>query len=199
MKALFDFIIEPVGDRYNNKKSIEDSELILNTELHNHNYSNRVAKVIAVPSEIETEIEVGDEIIVHHNVFRRFKDIRGEEKNSKSYYKDNIYFASEDQVYAYKRCCGWMACKGFNFVKPIKENKMFSTNFEKEGVGVLYAKDPDLHTVEDGDLIGFKPGAEYEFVINSQRVYRVPTNSITIKYEYQGNEEEYNPSWTQSS
>jgi len=137
MKALYDFIIEPVGDRYNNKKEIEGSELILNTELHNHNYSNRVAKVIAVPSEIETEIEIGDEIIVHHNVFRRFKDIRGVEKNSRSYYKDNIYFASQDQVYAYKRCCGWMSCRGFNFVKPITETKMFSVDFEKEGMGVL--------------------------------------------------------------
>ena len=199
MKALYDFIIEPVGDRYNNKKEIEGSELILNTELHNHNYSNRVAKVIAVPSEIETEIEIGDEIIVHHNVFRRFKDIRGVEKNSRSYYKDNIYLASQDQVYAYKRYCGWMSCKGFNFVKPITETKMFSIDFEKEGIGVLYSKEPELQKITEGDLIGFKPGAEYEFVINSQRVYRVPTNSITIKYEYQGNEEEYNPSWTQSS
>ena len=196
MKALFDFIIEPVGERYNNKKGVEDSELILNTELHNHNYSNRIAKVIAVPSEIETEIEVGDKVIVHHNVFRRFKDIRGVEKNSKSYYKDNIYFAGEDQVYAYKRCCDWTACKGFNFVKPIKETKMFSINFEKEGIGVLYAKDPELKELSKGDLVGFKPGAEYEFVIGKDRVYRVPTNSITIKYEYQGNETEYNPSWT---
>jgi len=196
MKALYDFIIEPVGDRYNNKKEIEGSELILNTELHNHNYSNRVAKVIAVPSEIETEIEIGDEIIVHHNVFRRFKDIRGVEKNSRSYYKDNIYFAIQDQVYAYKRCCGWISCKCVNFVKARTETKMFSVDFEKEGVGVLYSKDPELQNITEGDLIGFKPGAEYEFVINSQRVYRVPTNSITIKYEYQGNEEEYNPSWT---
>ena len=46
MKALYDFIIEPVGERYNNKKNIEGNELILNTELHNHNYSNRVGKVI---------------------------------------------------------------------------------------------------------------------------------------------------------
>jgi hypothetical protein len=196
MKALFDFIIEPAGDRYNNKKKVEGSELILNTELHNHNYSNRIAKVIAVPSEIETEIEVGDKVIVHHNVFRRFKDIRGIEKNSRSYYKDNIYFAGEDQIYAYKRRGDWMACKGFNFVKPIKETKMFSINFEKEGVGVLYTKDPELKALSEGNLVGFKPGAEYEFIIGNDRVYRVPTNSITIKYEYQGNEAEYNPSWT---
>ena len=40
---------------------------------------------------------------------------------------------------------------------------------------------------------------EYEFNIEGERLYRVPTNKITIKYEYQGNEEEYNPSWSQSS
>ena len=62
-------------------------------------------------------------------------------------------------------------------------------------MGVLYFKDPSLKNLSEGDLIGFRPGAEYEFVIGNDRIYRVPTNSITIKYEYQGNEEEYNPSW----
>ena len=195
MKALYNFIIEPVGERYNNKKNIGGADLILNTELHNHNYSNRIAKVLALPSEIKTEIQVGDNVIVHHNVFRRFKDIRGQEKNSKSYYTENVYFANEDQIYAYKRKNKFVACKGFNFVKPIKEDKMFSINFEKECIGVLYVKDPFLDNINKGDLVGFKPGAEYEFVINNERFYRVPTNSITIKYEYQGNEEEYNPSW----
>ena len=199
MKALYNFIIEPVGGRYNNIKKVEGNTLLLNTELHNHNYSNRIAKVLALPSEIETEIKVGDHVVVHHNVFRRFKDIRGNEKNSKSYYTDNVYFANEDQIYAYKRKNKFVACKGFNFVKPIKEDKMFSINFEKECIGVLYVKDPFLNNINKGDLVGFKPGAEYEFVINNERFYRVPTNSITIKYEYQGNEEEYNPSWTQGS
>ncbi len=199
MKAVYDFIIEPVDGRYNNNKRLEEGDLILNTEMQNHSYSNRVAKVLAIPSEIKTDIVVGDEIIVHHNVFRRFRDIRGVEKNSRSYYKEDIFFASEDQVYAVKTCCGWRACEGYNFVKPIKEKKMFSFNFEKEGVGVLYAADPNLNTVQPGDLVGFKPGAEYEFIIRGQRVYRVPTNSITIKYEYQGDEEEYNPSWAQGS
>ena len=72
---------------------------------------------------------------------------------------------------------------------------MFSTNFEKEGIGVLVYKDPDLDKLKIGSLVGFKPGAEYEFVINNHKLYRVPTKSITIKYEYQGNEKEYNPSW----
>ena len=49
-----------------------------------------------------------------------------------------------------------------------------------------------------GDLIGFTPNSEYEFVINGQKLYRVLSKFITIKYEYQGNEEEYNPSWADS-
>jgi len=47
------------------------------------------------------------------------------------------------------------------------------------------------------DLVGFSPDDEYEFVIDGQRLYRVMTQFITIKYEYQGDEEEYNPSWAQ--
>ena len=53
MKSLINFIIEPVGERYNNTKNIEGNELLLNTELQNHNYSNRIAKVIAVPKRSE--------------------------------------------------------------------------------------------------------------------------------------------------
>ena len=195
MKALYNFIVEPVGERYNNVKKIDGNTLLLNTELQNHNYSNRIAKVIAVPSAIKTDIKVGDEIIVHHNVFRRFKDIRGVEKNSKSYYEDGIYFVNEDQVFAYKRNEDWQSCRGFNFVKPIKETKVFSLDSEKPAVGILYFKDPSLKDLDKGNLVGFRPGAEYEFVIGKNRLYRVPTNSITIKYEYKGNEEEYNPSW----
>ena len=50
-----------------------------------------------------------------------------------------------------------------------------------------------------GGLIGFKPSSEYEFIVDNERLYRVLSNFITIKYEYQGDEEEYNPSWAESS
>ena len=75
---------------------------------------------------------------------------------------------------------------------------MFSINVEKEGIGILRFKDPALDFLNTDDLVGFRPGAEYEFVINGKKMYRVPTNQITIKYEYKGNEEEYNPGWAQS-
>tara|TARA_R110000803_G_scaffold66252_4_gene127606 strand:- start:653 stop:1255 length:603 start_codon:yes stop_codon:yes gene_type:complete len=197
MNGYLDFIIEPLNGTSTGKISIEGQELILNTEIENHNYVSRIGVVISEPYSNDTGISVGDQVIVHHNVFRRFKDIRGQEKNSKSYYDDNLYFVQLDQVYAYKKASKeWSACKGFNFIKPIKEDKMFSTEFEKPLVGVLKIKDKDLDTLKEGDLIGFSPSSEYEFIIGTDRLYRVPTTSITIKYEYKGNEEEYNPSWT---
>ena len=201
MKGMFHFVVEPLDERYNNKKEIDGSELILNTELHNHNYVSRLGKVKYVPADNENNIEPGDTVIVHHNVFRRFRDIRGNEKNSKSYYEENEYFVQPDQIFAYQKSCkcGWNACKGFNFVKPIKETKMFSINFEKPLVGIMYLADPELENIKHGDIVGFSPSSEYEFIIENHRLYRVPTNSITIKYGRQTNEEEYNPSWAAGS
>lgn len=199
MKGVFDFVIMPKEDRYNNTKAVGDKELIINTELQNHNFVSRIGIVMATPNPNPTGVREGDEVILHHNVFRRFRDIRGEEKNSRSYYKNNMYFVSPDQIFAYKRIIKWIPLNGFNFVKPIKEDKMFSINFEKPLVGILKYKDPSLAEVQEGDLVGFKPGAEYEFLIDKEKLYRVPTNLITIKYEYQGNEKEYNPSWAASS
>ena len=49
MHALYNFIVEPIGKRYNNKKQVGDKELILNTEIFNHQYINREAKVTATP------------------------------------------------------------------------------------------------------------------------------------------------------
>ena len=199
MKGVFDFVIMPKEDRYNNTKAVGDKELIINTELQNHNFVSRIGIVMATPNPNPTGVREGDEVILHHNVFRRFRDIRGEEKNSRSYYKNNMYFVSPDQIFAYKRIIKWIPLNGFNFVKPIKEDKMFSINFEKPLVGILKYKDPSLTEVQEGDLVGFKPGAEYEFLIDKEKLYRVPTNLITIKYEYQGNEKEYNPSWAAGS
>ena len=91
MKAYKEFIISPIGERYNNSKKIGDKDLILNTEVYNHQFVNRKAKVIDTPLLSKSLISINDEIIVHHNVFRRWHDMKGRERNSKSYWKDNKY------------------------------------------------------------------------------------------------------------
>ena len=196
MKSVYNFVVEPKGERYNNKKKIGDSELILNTSISDHLYVNREAIVISTPIIGNTNIKPGDTIIVHHNVFRRWHNQHGIEKNSKSYFNENTYLITEDQIYLYKTDNNWKPVKGYCFVKPLKATDKFNTEYEKPLMGVIKYTDGAFET---GDLVGFTPNSEYEFVIDGEKLYRVYTKFITIKYEYQGNEETYNPSWAQSS
>ena len=195
MKSVYNFVVAPSGDRYNNSKKVGDSELILNTEIFNHQYVNRRARVISTPIVGETDIEVGDDVIVHHNVFRRWHNINGEEKNSRSYFDEKTYLVNHDQIFLYKRFWEWRTPKGYCWVKPLKATDKFNIEKEKPLQGIVKYSDG---TVNVGDLIGFRPNSEYEFIVDGERLYRVLSNFITIKYEYQGNEETYNPSWAQS-
>ena len=77
MKSVYNFVVTPIGKRYNNVKTVEDKELILNTEIFNHQYVNRNAKVISTPIIGDTEIKINDEVILHHNVFRKWHNIKG--------------------------------------------------------------------------------------------------------------------------
>ena len=201
MKSIYNFVVAPIGERYNNTKKVGDKELILNTEIYNHQYVNRVAKVISTPIVGNTDIKPGDEVIIHHNVFRRWHNIKGEEKNSRSYFNENTCLVNYDQIFLVKYCTSfsdpnWYAPKGYCFIKPLKAKDQFNVVLERPSIGIVKYSDG---TVEEGDLIGYRPKTECEFMIDGERLYRVLSNLITIKYEHQGDEEEYNPSWAQSS
>ena len=192
MKSVYNFVITPVGQRYNNVKKVGDKDLIVNSEIFNHQHVNRLAKVLAVPTVGQTDIKVGDEVIVHHNVFRRWHDVKGREKNSRSFIDEQTYVVSIDQIFLIKRDNKWIAPNGYCFVKPIRAIDKFNTDAERPLVGIVKYSDG---TVDVGDLVGLRPKSKYEFIVDGQRLYRVLSSFITIKYEYQGDEEEYNPSW----
>jgi len=193
MKSLHSFVVKPHGSRYNNTKSIGNKELILNTEVYNHQFTNRTAEVVSTPSASDSlGINPEDKVIVHHNVFRRWHDVQGREKNSKSFFNEDTYIVSSDQIFLVEQGNSWRSTEGFCFVQPIKDNNNLTTETEKPLMGIIKYTDGN---VEVGDLVGFTPSSQYEFIIDGQRLYRVYNKFITIKYEYQGNEEEYNPSW----
>ena len=192
MKSVHNFVVTPKGERYNNTKKVGDSELILNTEIFNHQYVNREATVISTPIIGDTDIKPGDTVILHHNIFRRWHNVKGVEKNSRAYFNESTYFINHDQIFLYKRKDEWIAPKGYCFVKPLRAKNPFNIDMERPLQGIVKYSDG---TVKVDDLVGFTPNSEYEFIVDGERLYRVLSNFITIKYEYQGNEEEYNPSW----
>jgi len=196
MKSVYNFVVKPRGERYNNTKKFDGGELILNTDIYQHHYVNREAIVISTPIIGDTDIKPGDTVIVHHNVFRRWNDVKGVERNSKAYFNEDTYFINHEQIFLYKQKDKWIAPKGYCFVIPLKATDQFNTESEKPLQGIVKYSDG---TVNVNELVGFRPNSEYEFVVDGERLFRVLSNFITIKYEHQGNEEEYNPSWAQSS
>ena len=201
MNSLFDFIVEPYGQRYNNEVKVGDKSLIINTELESYKSVNNIGKVISTPLAYKTPIKPGDLVLIHHNVFRRFYDIRGNEKNSRAYFKDNMYFVQLDQVYLYKRDNKWNAFGDRCFIAPLKNNDEINTSLEQSLIGVLKYGNNALEVlgISEGDVVGYTPFGEYDFIVDDKRLYCMKSNDIVIKYERKGNEEEYNPSWAKSS
>ena len=192
MQSVYGFVVEPSGGRYNNTKDVDGKKLILNTENFNHQFTNREAIVLEVPKVNKTNIQKGDTVIVHHNVFRRWTDVYGKEKNSKNYFEENKYVIYEDQIFLYKHDNEWLSMKGFCFIQPIKSSNNLDIEQEEPLKGMVKYTDG---SVEEGELVGFTPNSQYEFVFDNKRLYRVYSKFITIKYECQGNEEAYNPGW----
>jgi len=197
MKSVFSFIVKPVGSRYDNKIDVDGKELILNTSIESFKSVNNIAEVVEVPMAYNTDIKVGDKVVIHHNVFRRFYDIKGKQKNSRAYFKEDLYFCDADQIFLYKRDTEWIAFGDRCFVKPLKNNDQFKLDKERKHIGILKYGNDSLNKlkINPGDLVGYKPFGEFEFIIDDQRLYCMKSNDIVIKYEYKGDEEEYNSRW----
>lgn len=201
MNSVFSFIVKPVGDRYENTTDVDGKQLILNTKIESFKSVNNLAEIVSVPLAYSTPLKVGDLIIIHHNVFRVFYDIRGNIKNSKSFLEDGLFFCELDQIYLYKRNNDkWKSINDRCFIKPLKNKSHLTTEKEQKLIGVLKYGNSSLEALEihEGDLVGYTPYGEYEFVIEGQRLYCMKSNDIAIKYDYKGDETEYNRSWEKS-
>ncbi len=197
MKSLHNFIIKPYNKRYENTRYVGDKELIVNTTISNHEFVSKKAVVVSTPAAFETDISVGDEVYVHHNIFRRWYDQKGKERNSSTYFKDDLYFCSPEQMYMYNNRCHLNYC----FVKPILNTSSLSTLKEKEYFGILKYGNSSLEAVgvTPGTLVVFTPNSEFEFIIKGERLYCMKSNDIAVTHEYEGNEKENNPSWAKSN
>ena len=201
MKSLYDFIVKPVGEKYSNTVNVGNKKLIVNTKIENWKFVNRLAEVVETPKAFKTPINKGDLLIIHQNVFRTFYDIKGRKKKSRSYFKDDLYFCAIDQIYLYKNKDGYHSFGDRCFIQPIKDKSDLTLDKEKKLAGILKYGNSSLNklNINPGDLVGYTPNGEWEFLVDNKRLYCMKSNDIVIKYEHEGNEEEYNPSWSSSS
>jgi len=201
MRSIYEFIIKPKQGRYNNEKKIGDKTLVLNTSIEDHKLVSKEAIIVSVPLAFKTILKVGDEIMVHHNIFRRWYDVKGKSRNSGQYFRDDLYFCKIDQLYLYKKENKWLSIGDRCFIKPIKDDDYLTSDIEQKHIGILKIGNSSLEAlgINPGDLVGFRAGREWEFIVDGQRLYCMKSNDIILKYEHKGNEVEYNPSWACSS
>jgi len=202
MNSLYDFVVRPLGKEYSNDINIGGIKLILNTKIESFKFVNNLAVVVSIPLAYKTYINVGDIIVIHHNVFRTFYDIKGKKKKSRSWFKEDLYFCSLDQVYLYKnkKDDDFKSINNRCFIKPLKSKRKFSVDKEQKLIGILKIGNSSLEAagVREGDLVGYTPYGEYDFIINDERLYCMKSNDIVIKYGDKENQTEYNPSWANS-
>jgi hypothetical protein len=197
MESLYSFIVKPYENRYDNTRRVANTDFIINTSIENHRFISKKAVVVSTPAAYKTKINIGDKLYIHHNVFRRWYDQKGRERNSSTYFKDDLYFVLPEQIYMYNLKPHLDYC----FVKPIKNQNLLENRKEQPNVGIVKYTNNALEAVgiTPGTLITFTPNSEFEFIIEGERLYCMKSNDIALTHEYQGNEKENNPSWAKSS
>lgn len=185
MRSLYQFIVTPVGERrYNNVKNIGGIDFIVNTSEEDHKFSNREAIVMSTPILYEGPIEKGDKLLVHHNVFKFYNDMKGRRRSGKSFLKDNIFLIDPDQFFAYSKGDGWIGYDKYCFVRPVavEHTYLYKPMSREPLVGEMVILNEYLKSqgLSKGDRVSFKPKTEYEFNVDGETLYRIFDESITL-------------------
>jgi len=186
MKSPFYFIARPInGKRYDNTKDIGGKEFIVSTSEEDHKFSNRYAEVVELPIGYSGPISIGDTLLVHHNVFKFYNDIKGRQKSGKSFFKNDLFFIETDQFFMYKKDEQWFAYDRYCFVKPIAAIDSYIKKPFSEEPLMGQMKYPNEYLISkginQGDFVCFVPDSEYEFTVDGEKLYRMFDHQITIK------------------
>ena len=185
MRSPFYFIVKPLeGKRYNNTKNIAGLDLITSSSEEDYKYSNRKGVVQELPLKYEGPIKIGDTLLVHHNVFKFYNDMKGRQQSGKSYFKDDLFFIDNDQFYMYYHNNEWYSHDRYCFVKPIKkeDSYIYKRGNEEPLVGTMIYPNKYLLSqgVYNGQKVVFKPDSEYEFQVDGEKLYRMFDHQITL-------------------
>ena len=185
MRSPFFFIVRPVkGKRYDNSKEIGGIDFITSTSEENHMASNREGIVISTPLGYNGDVEPGDTLLVHHNVFKFYNDMKGRQQSGKSFFMDDLFFIDDAQYYMYKKENKWHCHDKYCFIKPIPsiESYIHKPFAEEPLMGKVRYINKKLSSqgVNEGDLVTFRPETEYEFNVDGEKLYRMFSHHVTM-------------------
>jgi hypothetical protein len=185
--ATLNYLIVELDVAYNNEVDIlENQSIIVNSTIESVSHISRKAKVVEAPNFVI--IQEGDEVIVHHNIFRLRNDTKGNLAQSNYYLGDNKYFVPLTEVFMYKRDSDWICLEPYVFIQPIplreEETLLLGIKEEHKGMehqkGLVAFNNKDLidQGVKVGDEVAFSKNSEYEFDVDGKLYYKMKTRDI---------------------
>jgi len=132
-------------------------------------------------------IKKGDILLVHHNTFKFYSDMKGNQRSGRSFIKDDLFFVDNDQFFMFHDGDKWTAHDRYCFVQPIPPSKagIFMASGEQPLVGIM--RYPNDNLIRQGVVAGckviFAPDSEYEFYVDGEKLYRMFDHKISCYEE----------------
>jgi hypothetical protein len=184
LQSIHRFLVKPLdGKQYINTVKSGNTELIVTTSIENHNDVQRYGQVIALPMIYNGNIQIGDIVILHHNIFRRVVNDWGVSMQSNNHINDNCFWIDEELIYLIIRNGEKIATDNYVFVEPIKEKTKYEGEKLKEHVGILRFPSSVFlkQGLHDGDKVVFYKNSEYEFKIDDKIMYMMRNIRLLAK------------------
>lgn len=184
MNSLSSFLIKPENsEQYINKKKTIDGELIINTSIEDHSDVQRIGVVQSIPLTYKGNIQAGDKVVVHHNVFRITYNDSGIAMESIYHINNDLFQVKEDMIYMIIRDGQKIASDDNVFIKPVNYSDKWEGFKEMQHTGIVkYANESlKLSGINEGDLIAYRRNCEYEFMIDEERLYNMKNHRILAK------------------
>ena len=191
MRAVDSVILKTNGN-YNNKEVANGVAYTVNVSIDDVTSINRTATVVAAP--YNSNLNSGDEVIVHHNIMR--ENIHTSGVKTKGFFNivDNFYHCPVSEVIMKKNNEGhWETLLDFVFIKPIKEENIelgFGMTLAprarkgmKELRATLAITNKGLKGVSVGDTVIFSKNSEHEFIIDGEVLFKCEVQDILGKEE----------------
>jgi hypothetical protein len=97
-----------------------------------------------------------------------------------------LFFIEDDQFFLYSHKGEWKAHSKYCFIKPSpkKDYYIMKPGTEEPLVGTIRYINQELIDLglSVGDEVSFEPDSEYPFTIDGEKLYRMFTKNITVKW-----------------
>ena len=176
------FLVKPKNNQEYNR---EKNGVIITSSIENAKDVNRFGIIEKTPLSYTGDLIEGDEVVLHHNVFRSYYDIKGNERKSNEYFKDNLYLVSSNKIYLVKKNNNWVSFDDYCFVSPKAEENMAVSlgAYELHKGTVKYTNDNLIcQGLTDGMEIGYTKDSEYEFEVDGEILYRMRRKDICVEF-----------------